>query len=164
MKWAKITANKKGIDATLPYFIPGPPPLGTFGAVIMQKSLPPNRDALFDIGADGPIARAPRDIHFVRGSASADLLVICNLYFCCTSRQQRLLNITRPLHLVCYKQTCKTFEGGIENERSADSDDILFDVHCCVSDGSVSNVSRQLSMFLDRTSYKRIHPVLECRL
>lgn len=52
----KITANKKGIDATLPYFIPGPPPLGTFGAVIMQKSLPPNKDALFDVGADGPIA------------------------------------------------------------------------------------------------------------
>ena len=51
----KLTANKKGIDATLPYFIPGPPPFGTFGAVIMQKSLPPNRDALFDIGADGPI-------------------------------------------------------------------------------------------------------------
>lgn len=51
----KITANKKGIDATLPYFIPGPPPFGTFGAVIMQKSLPPNRDSLFDIGADGPI-------------------------------------------------------------------------------------------------------------
>jgi len=52
----KLTANKKGIDATLPYFIPGPPPFGTFGAVIMQKSLPPNRDALFDVGADGPIA------------------------------------------------------------------------------------------------------------
>jgi membrane-associated protease RseP (regulator of RpoE activity) len=52
----KITANKKGIDATLPYFIPGWPPLGTFGAVIMQKSLPPNKDALFDVGADGPIA------------------------------------------------------------------------------------------------------------
>jgi Zn-dependent protease len=52
----KITANKKGIDATLPYFIPGPPPFGTFGAVIMQKSLPPNKDSLFDIGADGPIA------------------------------------------------------------------------------------------------------------
>ncbi len=51
----KITANKNGIDATFPYFIPGPPPLGTFGAVIMQKSLPPNRDALFDVGADGPI-------------------------------------------------------------------------------------------------------------
>jgi membrane-associated protease RseP (regulator of RpoE activity) len=52
----KITANKKGMDATPPYFIPGLPPLGTFGAVIMQKSLPPNRDALFDVGADGPIA------------------------------------------------------------------------------------------------------------
>jgi membrane-associated protease RseP (regulator of RpoE activity) len=56
----KVTANKRGIEATPPYFIPGPPPnlggFGTFGAVIMQKSLPPNRDALFDIGADGPIS------------------------------------------------------------------------------------------------------------
>ncbi|MGD8564778.1 MAG: site-2 protease family protein [Candidatus Bathyarchaeota archaeon] len=57
----KIAAGKSGIDATPPYFIPGPPPLfgtlgiGTFGAVIMQKSLPPNRDALFDVGANGPI-------------------------------------------------------------------------------------------------------------
>jgi membrane-associated protease RseP (regulator of RpoE activity) len=52
----KVTANKKEIDATSPYFIPGPPPLGTLGAVIMQKSLPRNRDALFDVGANGPIA------------------------------------------------------------------------------------------------------------
>jgi hypothetical protein len=57
----KLTANKKGIEATPPYFIPGPPPIGnflqfgTFGAVIMQKSLPPNRDTLFDVGANGPI-------------------------------------------------------------------------------------------------------------
>jgi membrane-associated protease RseP (regulator of RpoE activity) len=57
----KITANKKGVEATPPYFIPGPPPIGqflgigTFGAVIMQKSLPPNKDALFDIGSSGPI-------------------------------------------------------------------------------------------------------------
>ncbi|MGQ9624910.1 MAG: site-2 protease family protein [Candidatus Bathycorpusculaceae bacterium] len=51
----KITAGGKGVDATPPYFIPGPPPFGTFGAVIMQKSLPPNKDALFDIGAAGPI-------------------------------------------------------------------------------------------------------------
>jgi membrane-associated protease RseP (regulator of RpoE activity) len=29
--------------------------IGTFGAVIMQKSLPPNKDALFDVGANGPI-------------------------------------------------------------------------------------------------------------
>jgi membrane-associated protease RseP (regulator of RpoE activity) len=52
----KLTANKKKMDATSPYFLPGLPPLGTFGAVIMQKSLPPNRDALFDVGANGPIA------------------------------------------------------------------------------------------------------------
>lgn len=52
----KVTANRKKIEATSPYFVPGPPPLGTLGAVIMQKSLPPNRDALFDIGANGPLA------------------------------------------------------------------------------------------------------------
>ena len=52
----KITANRKKVEATSPYFIPGPPPLGTLGAVIMQKSLPPNRDSLFDIGANGPLA------------------------------------------------------------------------------------------------------------
>jgi len=57
----KLTADKKGIEATPPYFIPGPPPLGnylligTFGAVIMQKSLPPNKDTLFDIGSNGPM-------------------------------------------------------------------------------------------------------------
>ncbi|MFB3890022.1 MAG: site-2 protease family protein [Candidatus Bathyarchaeia archaeon] len=49
----KLMANRKKIEATSPYLIPGPPPLGTLGAVIMQKSLPPNRDALFDVGANG---------------------------------------------------------------------------------------------------------------
>jgi membrane-associated protease RseP (regulator of RpoE activity) len=52
----KLTANRKKVEATSPYFVPGPPPLGTLGAVIVQKSLPPNRDALFDIGSNGPIA------------------------------------------------------------------------------------------------------------
>jgi hypothetical protein len=55
----KLTANREGIDATPPYFIPGPPPtlggFGTFGAVIIQKSLPANKDKLFDIGSSGPI-------------------------------------------------------------------------------------------------------------
>lgn len=57
----KLTADREGIEATPPYFIPGPPPIGgllgigTFGAVIMQKSLPPNKDALFDVGASGPV-------------------------------------------------------------------------------------------------------------
>ncbi len=54
----KIVAKIHGIEATQPYFIPGPPPpygFGTFGAVIQQKSLAPNKDALFDLGASGPI-------------------------------------------------------------------------------------------------------------
>lgn len=57
----KVAANMHGVEATMPYFIPGPPPIryiggiGTFGAVIKQKSLPPNRDALFDLGVSGPI-------------------------------------------------------------------------------------------------------------
>ena len=51
----KLLADKHEVEATYPYFIPGPPPLGTFGAVIQQKSLPPNRDSLFDIGIAGPL-------------------------------------------------------------------------------------------------------------
>jgi len=54
----KFAANKHGIEATAPYFIPGltwPFGIGTFGAVIQQKSFAPNRDALFDLGISGPL-------------------------------------------------------------------------------------------------------------
>jgi len=51
----KLTANRHKVEATYPYFIPGLPPLGTFGAVIQQKSLPPNKDSLFDLGLAGPV-------------------------------------------------------------------------------------------------------------
>ena len=45
------------INVTLPYFIPLPlPPIGTMGAVIRMKSSIPNRKALVDVGASGPIA------------------------------------------------------------------------------------------------------------
>lgn len=44
------------IDATLPYFIPGPPYFGTFGAVIRIRAPITDRRALFDIGVAGPIA------------------------------------------------------------------------------------------------------------
>jgi membrane-associated protease RseP (regulator of RpoE activity) len=43
------------VDATLPYFIPAPTFVGTFGAVIKINSSVPNRRALLDIGAAGPI-------------------------------------------------------------------------------------------------------------
>jgi membrane-associated protease RseP (regulator of RpoE activity) len=59
----KFAASNHSMEASMPYFIPGPPPvpglllgIGTFGAVIVQKETAPNRDALFDIGASGPIA------------------------------------------------------------------------------------------------------------
>jgi membrane-associated protease RseP (regulator of RpoE activity) len=51
----KLLADKHDVEATYPYFIPGFPPIGTFGALIRQKTLPPNRDALFDVGFTGPI-------------------------------------------------------------------------------------------------------------
>lgn len=53
-----VTARHYGIDVTLPYFLPVPPPfpIGTLGAFIRMKSAPHNRRALLNIGAAGPIA------------------------------------------------------------------------------------------------------------
>jgi membrane-associated protease RseP (regulator of RpoE activity) len=42
-------------EATLPYFIPAPSIIGTFGAFIKMKSPIISRRALIDIGASGPI-------------------------------------------------------------------------------------------------------------
>jgi membrane-associated protease RseP (regulator of RpoE activity) len=51
-----ITARRSGVEVTLPYFIPAPTLLGTFGAFIRMR--PPIRDrgSLLMIGAAGPIA------------------------------------------------------------------------------------------------------------
>jgi Zn-dependent protease len=51
----KAATNYHGMDASFPYFIPGPPPIGTFGALISLKSPPANRDQLFDLGFSGPV-------------------------------------------------------------------------------------------------------------
>jgi membrane-associated protease RseP (regulator of RpoE activity) len=49
--------RRHNVDATLPFFIPGPPVLtGTFGAVIRIREAFPSKKALFDIGVAGPIA------------------------------------------------------------------------------------------------------------
>lgn len=44
------------VPATLPFFIPAPLIFGTMGAVIRMSPLIPNRRALFDIAAAGPLA------------------------------------------------------------------------------------------------------------
>jgi hypothetical protein len=57
------------IEASLPYFIPGIY-YGTFGALIVQRSPPPNRDSLFDLGISGPLV----------GFAVAIVVVIVGLW------------------------------------------------------------------------------------
>jgi membrane-associated protease RseP (regulator of RpoE activity) len=51
-----LACRHYGVPATLPFFIPGIPPIGTFGAVIRIRGRIPHRKALFDIAAAGPIA------------------------------------------------------------------------------------------------------------
>ncbi|MFW6018381.1 MAG: site-2 protease family protein [Halapricum sp.] len=51
-----VTSRIHRVDASLPYFIPIPPPFGTAGAIIRMRGRIPNRKALFDIGASGPLA------------------------------------------------------------------------------------------------------------
>jgi membrane-associated protease RseP (regulator of RpoE activity) len=51
-----VACRMYGIPATLPFFLPSIPPIGTFGAVIRIRGRIPHRRALFDVAAAGPIA------------------------------------------------------------------------------------------------------------
>ena len=51
-----FTARRWGVRASLPYFLPLPLFLGTLGAVIRIRSPIPDKRALMDIGAAGPLA------------------------------------------------------------------------------------------------------------
>lgn len=51
-----FASKKHKVKATLPYFIPAPTIIGTFGAFIKIKSPIISRKSLIDIGASGPIA------------------------------------------------------------------------------------------------------------
>ncbi len=48
-------ARRHGLNASLPFFIPSIPPIGTFGAFISIREPLPNRKALMDVGISGPI-------------------------------------------------------------------------------------------------------------
>jgi len=53
-----VVGRRRGVDVSLPYFIPLPPQitLGTLGAVIRMRRPIEDRGALFDVGAAGPVA------------------------------------------------------------------------------------------------------------
>jgi hypothetical protein len=53
-----LVARRRHLDASFPFFIPIPPPFifGTFGAFISVREPFPDRKALFDVGAAGPLA------------------------------------------------------------------------------------------------------------
>jgi membrane-associated protease RseP (regulator of RpoE activity) len=51
-----IMSRRHHVDVTLPYFIPAPSFIGTFGAVIKMKSPMHDRRTLLDIGVAGPFA------------------------------------------------------------------------------------------------------------
>lgn len=50
-----FTSKSHGVKVTLPYFIPAPTIIGTFGAFIKMKSPLEDRNSLVDIGIAGPL-------------------------------------------------------------------------------------------------------------
>ena len=50
-----LMSKKHGVEASLPFFIPAPPLIGTFGAFISMRDPMPSRKALIEIGIAGPI-------------------------------------------------------------------------------------------------------------
>lgn len=51
-----LTCRHYGIDASLPYFLPAPTLIGTFGAFIRIRSAIFSKRQLFDVGVAGPLA------------------------------------------------------------------------------------------------------------
>lgn len=51
-----VASRRWGVDASLPYFLPAPSLLGTFGAVIRIRGGIANRNALMDVAVAGPLA------------------------------------------------------------------------------------------------------------
>jgi membrane-associated protease RseP (regulator of RpoE activity) len=60
-----LIARKHGLDVTLPYFIPAPSLIGTFGAFIKMRSPVRDRRMLLDVGAAGPLVGVAVSIPFL---------------------------------------------------------------------------------------------------
>jgi len=100
-----IAARIYGIDTTLPYFIPAPNIIGTFGAVIKIKGHIPSRKALFDVGAAGPITGFIVSLPFlIYGLANSRLLV---------NIPKGGLSLGEPL---IFKLICKIYYPGISSD------------------------------------------------
>jgi membrane-associated protease RseP (regulator of RpoE activity) len=51
-----FVARRRGIDVSLPYFLPAPGYLGTFGAFIRMQGIVRDRASYFDVAVAGPLA------------------------------------------------------------------------------------------------------------
>jgi len=60
-----LISRKHGLEVTLPYFIPAPSLIGTFGAFIKMRSPVRDRRMLLDVGAAGPLVGAAVSIPFL---------------------------------------------------------------------------------------------------
>ena len=60
-----LIAKKHGLNVTLPYFIPAPSFIGTFGAFIKMRSPVRDRQMLLDVGAAGPLVGVVVSIPFL---------------------------------------------------------------------------------------------------
>ena len=60
-----LIARKHGLNVTLPYFIPAPSIIGTFGAFIKMRSPVRDRRMLLDVGAAGPLVGVAVSIPFL---------------------------------------------------------------------------------------------------
>jgi len=60
-----LAAKKHGLNVTLPYFIPAPSFIGTFGAFIKMRSPVRDRRMLLDVGATGPLVGVAVSIPFL---------------------------------------------------------------------------------------------------
>lgn len=83
-----FAAKKHNVKATLPYFVPAPTLIGTFGAVINVKSAIPDKNALFDLGVSGPI------VGFI---VTIPVLIIGILLSTVVPLQQNMLTFYPPL-------------------------------------------------------------------